>query len=306
MSLEEEIHNKLKNKNVSDSSINLYLRNIKRLNGGKEIKNLTFLNKMEDIDKKLKDYKPNSRKSYLISICSILKTLKETNKRLEGLHKKYYDKMMDEVKTIRNEQPENQKTETQESNWMGWNNIINIRDKIKDEYDKTKDYNKLLHLLVLSLYSDIPPRRNADYTNMYVVKKYHDKLANDKNYFSYDDKKFIFNVYKTAKKYGQQIIDIPDNLYEVLKLYIKYHPIIKGKVKKTTLEPLLVDDNGKHLNYNNSITRILNKIFKKKISSSMLRHIYLSDKYNDELEEMKEDASNMAHSVEEQKRYMKK
>ena len=53
----------------------------------------------------------------------------------------------------------------------------------------------------------------------------------------------------------------------------------------------------------NGITRILNKIFGKKVGSSMLRHIYLSSKYN--ITEMKEDADAMGHSTKEQKDYLK-
>jgi hypothetical protein len=53
----------------------------------------------------------------------------------------------------------------------------------------------------------------------------------------------------------------------------------------------------------NAITRILNRIFGRKVAASMLRHIYLSDKYD--IKEMKADADAMGHSLEEQKKYMK-
>ena len=55
----------------------------------------------------------------------------------------------------------------------------------------------------------------------------------------------------------------------------------------------------------NSITKILNKIFGKRISSSALRHIFLSDKYKDVTKDMKADAEMMAHSVGQQKDYIK-
>ena len=54
----------------------------------------------------------------------------------------------------------------------------------------------------------------------------------------------------------------------------------KGKkLSKTSNIPFLVYNDGKEFNKINSITRILNKIFDKKIGSSMLRHIFLTDKY---------------------------
>ena len=59
----------------------------------------------------------------------------------------------------------------------------------------------------------------------------------------------------------------------------------------------------------NGLTKLLTRIFTrdldKKISSSMLRHIYLSEKYGKELEERKKDSHNMLHSLEQQKNYIK-
>jgi hypothetical protein len=61
--------------------------------------------------------------------------------------------------------------------------------------------------------------------------------------------------------------------------------------------PFLVYDDGKPLDKINSITRVLNGIFHKRIGASMLRHIYLSSKYGNQLQEMKNDANVMGHSV---------
>jgi hypothetical protein len=61
---------------------------------------------------------------------------------------------------------------------------------------------------------------------------------------------------------------------------------------------------GKALTAVNVITRLLNKTFGKKVGSSMLRHIYLTDKYKNVLEEQKKDAEDMGHSTGEQKEYI--
>ena len=45
------------------------------------------------------------------------------------------------------------------------------------------------------------------------------------------------------------------------------------------------------------ITKILNKIFNKKISSSMLRNIFLTDKYSGVIDELKKETSAMSTSV---------
>jgi hypothetical protein len=45
------------------------------------------------------------------------------------------------------------------------------------------------------------------------------------------------------------------------------------------------------------ITRILNKIFGKNIGSSMLRTLYLSNKYSNVIEELKSDTKEMSTSL---------
>jgi hypothetical protein len=47
----------------------------------------------------------------------------------------------------------------------------------------------------------------------------------------------------------------------------------------------------------NALTKKLNNIFEKKVGSSMLRKMYLTNKYSKVMEEMKEDAENMATST---------
>jgi hypothetical protein len=59
---------------------------------------------------------------------------------------------------------------------------------------------------------------------------------------------------------------------------------------------LLVDYRGNPYENNNTITRMLNKIFGKKIGCSMLRSIYLTDKYADNLNDLKSDAEAMGTS----------
>jgi hypothetical protein len=65
----------------------------------------------------------------------------------------------------------------------------------------------------------------------------------------------------------------------------------------------LVNADGSALTAVNAITRILVGCLEKKLYSSMLRHIYLSDKYD--VAEMKEDADAMGHSLSQQRAYLK-
>jgi integrase len=122
----------------------------------------------------------------------------------------------------------------------------------------------------------------------------------------WDKKEFVFNSFKTAKNEGQVVIDVPEDLQEVLDIYISKHPLLKkGKLIKNTKIPFLVYDNSKPLDKINSITRILNKVLGRGVGSSMLRHSYLSNKYGDKLKEQQEDAKAMSHSIGQQKDYIK-
>jgi hypothetical protein len=87
-------------------------------------------------------------------------------------------------------------------------------------------------------------------------------------------------------------------------MYIKVHPKAKEGNKQSKEFPLLVSEAGVPLTAVNSITRILNKIFGKNVGSSMLRHIFLSSKYD--VADMEKDAASMAHSMKEQRSYLRK
>ena len=78
---------------------------------------------------------------------------------------------------------------------------------------------------------------------------------------------------------------------------MKFHPEFKQLKKKSCSFPFLVDANNIQFETKNSITRILNKIFDKKIGSSMLRNIYLTSKYSDNLNELQKDAKAMGTSA---------
>jgi hypothetical protein len=296
---EKKLVEKFKQKNISDSSIKFYIRNLQKLNDNKNINNFNFLKKYDTIIDKLKDKKPNTQRNYIISIVSSLSNSPTPEK---ALYDKYYKLMKNYNDTLKQKEQENQKSETQKENWTEWDNILGIYEELKNETYKLKgnlnkeDYNLLLKFLVLSLYVLLPPRRNKDYQNMNIIKgkeKQDDKI----NYLDLNNYEFIFNDYKTSKKYGQQKIKIDNpELKKNIDLYLKFYPNPEIKKKSFSL-PFLVNFEGQKLDKINSITLLLNKIFGKKISSSMLRTIYLSNKYSEERKKQLKDAKDMGNSV---------
>lgn len=276
-------------KNLSASSIELYKTKFRKLNDNKPIKNINFILEIDKIKQRIEHLKPNTQRTYYIAICSVLKCLingKQANKKIIGIYNQY-SKILDEYNVKLKDQTT--KTETEGNNWISQDNLKEIYDNLKLNHKENtrvfQDY------LILSLYYLTPPRRNKDYVLLKVVANYNDKLSNDFNYIDMKNKKFYFNNYKTARKYNQQIVDIPDELFNIISEYIR---IFKIKFN----DYLLTDINtNQPLNTKNAMTLILNNIFKKKIGSSMLRKLYLTNKYGDKAQELKNDAVNMGTSV---------
>ena len=119
-------------------------------------------------------------------------------------------------------------------------------------------------------------------------------VANDStNLLDWKNKNFIFTNYKTKKTYQEQVIPIAPELQAILKVYFKFHKTYKHSSKPH----FLVNNSGDYFKNNNDITRLLYKVFNKKIGSSMLRHIYLTDKYGNSMDNLEQDATKMGTST---------
>jgi hypothetical protein len=109
----------------------------------------------------------------------------------------------------------------------------------------------------------------------------------------------VFNNYKTAGKTGQQTVEAPKELHQILKRWMVLNPH----------EWLL-------MNYSQSggitptqLTQLLYNYFGKNISTSMIRKIFLTHKYKNipALKEMEQTAESMGQSVSEAlKSYVKR
>jgi hypothetical protein len=315
----ENIEKQLKEKkNLSDSSIKVYLRNLKKLNNDNGFKNFNFLKDTAIIQRRLDIYKENTKRNFLISIVSVLSLSDKPV--VKKLHDKYYNLMMKKNEEINKDVNPNDLTEVQDKNWISWSDVRKQYDELEkkvDEFYKEKhisdaQYNILLSYVILSLYIHQSPRRNKDYQIMKLTNNYSATSSKDNNWLDLSKKEFIFNSYKTSSKYGSQRIPIGDALWKVLLKYFKHHKLTGTKKGIPVLNSndnddwFLIHKDGSPLDKVNSITRILNKIFNKAIGSSMLRHIFLTDKYGEVVDNQKKDANDMAHSEGQQKDYIKK
>lgn len=262
---------------LSESSKKLYMHNLKKLNGNVEPKSLSFLKKKSMIDEYLNKLKPNTKRSYIIAIVSATKNKPS----FKSVNAYYYKQMMDINSKLKDS---TMITKREEDNWITQDVIKEKMNELILKISKNhSSYNDILNALILGLYVLQPPRRNIDYVMMTIQEE------KGFNYLDLEKNKFIFTNYKTAKTYNTQTVDISNDLKPIIELYLK--------VRESDSNIFLIDSKGNPFKNSNTITRVLNKIFKNKISSTMLRKIYLTDKYENVMKEMSEDVADMGTST---------
>lgn len=191
-----------------------------------------------------------------------------------------------------------EKTQSQKKNWMSFDEVKEVLNKINEDIvdrdilkkDKLvrSEYNLLQKYVLLRVYLKYPMRN--DVADMKVVTKseYEDIPKGKRKISNYLIKgkpwKFQLNSFKNVKRIGPKSIDIDPKIEKILKFFLKHN----------TSGYLFTLTNGRDPLSSNGITKMMNSIFKKyadgrKISTSMLRHIQISDSLKDEpsIEEIK-------------------
>lgn len=289
----DEIKKKIKEErsNIKENSLNAYLSNIKRIFKDvfdNEI-DIKKFNQFVKVKKYLDELNPATRKNIMTSIIVLLKAY-NINKKTLKKYEKYFEEI---VVDFENNYDNQEKSEKEKKNWITKNELdkkINDLEENINEIDfenLTKTNEDIIQQhLILKLYSEIPPIRN-DYAQM---KVYHNKNIKGENYIDLTNKKIILNNYKTDKTYGEKQIELNNNIIQLIKRWIN----ITGN------EYLLINIRDKNPMTSNGLTKYINKIFKpKKVSTTILRKLYLSEKYPviHNRKDMKKDAYIMGHSI---------
>ena len=304
---------------ISDKTINNYYKTINNLIEKMKIKNfnlLYFLNNVEKILKFIDDnYDSDTTKMMVVSsILNILRYFKDkeyliNDDTYEYILKKYRDYILKYKKKTDELKKDNKLNQRENKNWMDYNDIIKIYNKLYDDniiyLDNIDKYNiKIIHdvqnMVILSLYILLEPRRNE-----YISVKYKNYDKNKDNYFDINNKLIVLNNYKTSKIKNEYIINLKDNkLYDLLIKLIKLKEFNNFKS-----DYLFSSDDDKIIDSSNW-TKRLNSLFGINIGSNMLRKIYLTNKYGNNIDvfkNIKNTANNMGNSVNEIVRtYIKK
>ena len=275
--LKEIIIDKLKKNrpNITDSSIKTYVSNLvsinKELNGKHE---MSFYDDYEPILKFIeKEDMSLQTKKTLLSALYIMTNIKE-----------YREKMIAYCNEVNNKYKEQKLTDKQKEHRISFDDV---KEKVEKALDHLKNNPTLENykLYLASVFSSgiySPPRR-SEFCNI-KIKNYD---INTDNYLL--KKKIVFNQYKTAKKYGSQTYDIPNEVLPFLKRYLKVN----------TSDYLFTKSDNTTVMNNSDYNRLLNKIFGKTISVDSLRSIYLSEKYKmvPSYNEMADTATKMGNSI---------
>jgi hypothetical protein len=247
----------------------------------------------------LKDVEPKCRKTRLAALIVFIEKEKDKKEADEA----FRELMTEDAGKTSKEIDEQTLTDRQKEGMMKWSEIQALYNDLEKEVtplmkraslDK-RQFEKCQLYVLLSCLLLIPPRRSLDYAEFKIRN-----IDEAKDNFMKLEKKvpyFVFNVYKTANKYKQQREEVPKKLQKIITDWAKLNPH----------EYLLMNtrQNGK-IN-SSQLTNVLHTFFGKPISTSLLRHIYLSEKYKNipALKDMKETAEAMSHSVLEALKYIK-
>jgi hypothetical protein len=257
---------------VTDSSVTTYvsmLSNFFYKHHDKDTPlDMSFFRDEKRIMDILKDKPPSTRKSMLAAIV----VLNGKDHKTEIIS----NQMKEDVATAKEEISRQVKTKKQEENWVDYESIKDLHKRYEVEALKRLDSKGKLsepdkefitRYMMFTLSSGVymPPRRSD-----MVLIKIKDVDPDKDNFIDMPKNEFVYNQYKTVKKYGQQRVGYPQTFKAILKKYL-------AKVKGQTF---LLEHRGQPF-LPSELTKEMYQIFGKKISTSMLRHIYLSSIYKD-------------------------
>jgi len=286
-----------KNKpDLSDNSTKVYTTTLATLGNALGWTNPNFFTtKFKDVLAYLKTQPPRRAKQLSSALISYVKEKKAL--------KAYKDFILEVSEINRQIDEKQEKTPAQEENWESWADIMKTYEQLKKEayplFSKEKptpaNIKTMRDLVILAFYTLIPPRRIQDYIDF----KIKDINKEKDNYWDKEKHELVFNSYKTAKNYGQQRVDAPKELEDIFERWIP--------IAEEFSDYILFNGYGEKM-AQPVLTKTINNIFGKKISASMLRHIYISDvvlKDQPKLNDLKQVASDMGHNLSQQQLYKK-
>lgn len=299
-------------RDLKDSSLLQYIQNFSKLQNetqpDKEL-NLNFVLDETEVDKKLSSYSLTTRRNYYNCIIIILESNKKNfNIDIDDSIKSYIKKRDDLNDTYNETNKQHKYTGKQADNCVDKDEILNMIKVIKKEingkdlFKKTKEdmgnynYALLMYYICMTIHVNAPLRNDLAFLKVFNYRKMPPLLPENYMVVNKDNISIVLNDYKTNKDNKTATINITNKpTITLLKKYIK----LNGGFG----EYLLKNNDGTPLS-KNGLSHLFAKFsehyLKKKVSSTLLRKCFYTDKYGHLIEpliEMEKDADNNLHSL---------
>jgi len=259
-----EYRNKIK-QTKPKSTLTINQKNLKKIyekiyNKKFNVDNLDFINNSKKVIKTIEGFtqNENGRRKYL---SSIMASILNKQSKIYKIYKTEFNKYQ---KIVEDRISENLMTTNERNNILPWSIITN---EIKPEILKNGN---LQEKLLISLYTNIPPRRNqfAQYLKVIKTDVLPTKLSQDFNYIYYNTGKIILNKYKTYHLYQQQILQYPKKYLKQLQRLLDNFDDGELLFKTNKNKPYVSFD---------LLTKMFMKFSGKKISTRLLRHSFITN-----------------------------
>ena len=230
-----------------------------------------------------------TQKSYISAILAVFKHTPDIKKTEQKHYYDWYQGFKEIHQQIDQKYKMNQPTDKQQQAYVPYADIIRKRDELaKGSRER----------LLLAMYTYLPPLR-SDFNQIYLYDKKPTSYEHP-NYIRLFESspKLILNEYKTVVKNDSFEKELPPELVTE----------IKDSLEKEPREWLFMDRNNKPYkenSYNRWVNRTLQKLFKKALTISLIRHSYINslDFNKMTIIEKEKIAKDMAHTVNTQDRY---
>lgn len=229
----------LKSRGLEASTARRYLRVLEQLSP--TWSDLKDFKSPKPFKEKLAALAPTTRQMALSVVTTVLRDAKKPRAAWGKLAKK----------ALSEAPPLNEKSSKQAANWV-------TQAEAAAVYQRAIDSASWTDAMLLFLYTRMPPRRESDYLNMRVASD--EVLDTTCNWYDLASATFVFNQYKTVKRYGQQVVRVPAEFEELFNADARHRHWLFASPQSTGW-----------------IGKRLSKLFGRRVGVGMLRASYVTE-----------------------------
>jgi len=267
----------------------------------------------------IQDKTVNTRKNWLIALTTYIQTCIPAEERKE--HEYIISEIRAQVElTCMQSKLQTKDKKTENYVPEKWNQVCQLADTLwttsvqclytQNDAQNILHASKIIYIqnaIICSIFTLIPPRRSQDYSEMVIVNDIETANTIPYNAVILNEQQcavlFSFKKYKTCKKYGQQIVNIPENIQARIRIWISICLQIQLHVSGQTyflLSPKSIQTGQLRHITAQSIGNILRKYLGlgiRDIRKAKITHTFCNDTSTQEKEHL---AADMGHSVQTQ------